>query len=94
MSSRRWVVMLSLLIALAGLCLGAVGCPVTPPVVGDAAAGETKFNSTCSGCHTAAAIAPDRNLIRANMGTLNSAMSGITLTNQEVADLKAYLATQ
>jgi mono/diheme cytochrome c family protein len=95
MSRTRWILSVCALCVVASLSLGVGGCPLTPPaIVGDATAGETKFNSTCSGCHTATAIAPDRNLIRANMGTINSAMSGITLTNQEIADLKAFLATQ
>ncbi len=63
-------------------------------VTGDAAAGETLFDDECSACHTAAGLAPSASAIVNDLGTLNAAMSGLTLTDQQIADLQAYLATQ
>ncbi len=61
---------------------------------GAAAAGETLFNSRCIGCHVAgaASIVEDRARITNDMGTVNAAMTGVTLTDQEVADLQALAA--
>lgn len=64
------------------------------PITGDAAAGQTLFNAECVSCHTAAALAPVAGNIVNDLGTINPAMSGITLTDQQIADLQAFLATQ
>ncbi len=63
-------------------------------LVGNATAGETDFNTMCAVCHTAATLAGSADSIVTDMGTVNAAMSAITLTDQQVADLKAFLATQ
>lgn len=59
-----------------------------------ALAGQTKFNNTCANCHSASALAPNADAITNNMGSVNSAMNGIMLTDEEVTDLMAFLATQ
>ena len=75
-----------------------VGCGTSGTIgtTGNAAAmaGEATFSSTCASCHSASSLAGSRALITNNLGTLNSAMSGITLTDTEVSNLMAYLATQ
>ncbi len=84
-------------VAIGVLLVLTVGCPTTTTpntTTGNAADGQAKFNSTCAGCHTASTLAGVRDMITNNMGTINAAMSGITLTNQQVADLQAFLATQ
>ncbi len=92
MSIRKWGVWAGVLAAVLAF---SAGCPQpTTTTTGDAAAGQADFNSICSGCHTAATIAPARGLIRTNMGSINPAMSAITLTTQHVADLQSFLATQ
>lgn len=63
-------------------------------VTADANAGAEKFQATCQRCHTATSIKSEASRITNNMATVSLAMSGITLTDQEVADLKAFLATQ
>jgi mono/diheme cytochrome c family protein len=85
---------LGLLVALTGL--GFAGCGTTTPagVVGNAQTGATEFATVCANCHTPAQIKPFSFLIRTNMSTLNAAMTGITLTDQQIADLQAFLATQ
>ncbi len=96
MSSKDWIAPLAT-VSVVGLLviLAAGGCPTTPGgTTGDAAAGQTLFSQECSGCHTAAALAPARSRITNDLGTINAAMNGITLTDQQVADLQAYLATQ
>jgi len=59
---------------------------------GDPAAGQALYSQRCAGCHPSpAAIAGAASLITNDMGTISPAMTGITLTAQQVADLKAYL---
>lgn len=85
-------------VAVVVVTLCAAGCGFAEkPVPADntaALAGQTKFNSICINCHIAAFLAPNADRITNDMGTVNSRMSGITLTDQEVSDLQAYLATQ
>lgn len=68
---------------------------------GDPLAGETKYGSTCAGCHRvedAATIAdysrPDLRCrgawLRQEMGTVDSQMNGIHLSMGEMADLSEY----
>ncbi len=92
MVSGRWI---ALLLVLFGVSLVGAVCAIQPPLTGDPVAGEAIFNAKCVGCHTTAtSLAGHQNLIVTNMGTVNSAMAGITLTAQEVADLKAFIAQQ
>ena len=60
---------------------------------GSTSAGQTLFSQSCAGCHSAASLAPFASSITTDLGTVASAMNGITLTTQQVADLQAYLAT-
>ena len=80
------------------MSLTLAGCGVSGnPVPSDntaAIAGQAKFASACARCHSASSLRSTANLITNNMGTLSGSMSGITLTDQEVADLQAYIATQ
>ena len=83
-------------LAVLGLAIlvGLTACGTTTPgLVGNAANGATEFAAACAGCHTAAALKPVAGFIISNLGTLNPAMNGITLTDQQIADLQAYLAT-
>lgn len=62
-------------------------------VAGDAAAGKRKFTSACAACHPSPALLkPKCNSITNNLGALNPLMNAVKLSDQEVADLKAYLA--
>jgi mono/diheme cytochrome c family protein len=62
---------------------------------GNATAGQTLYTQSCVACHpSAATIAGFANLITTDMGTVSPAMTGLTLTAQQIADLQAYLATQ
>lgn len=54
--------------------------------------GRQKFDASCSACHPASYVATYREHIVTDLGTLGSSMQGITLTEQEVADLMEYLA--
>lgn len=85
-----------------GLTLG--GCPTTDNgntndngnenTNGSAASverGRQKFDASCSACHPASYVKTYRDHITTDLGTLGSSMRGITLTEQEVADLKEYL---
>jgi mono/diheme cytochrome c family protein len=93
MSIRKWVIPLSLLAVVAGLNLG--GCPTQPAAVtGDVTAGQAEFTELCAGCHSAASLAGVANRIVNDLETVSAAMNGIVLTDQEVADLKAFLATK
>ncbi len=92
MSSRKWTVVLLSVAALVALGLG--GCPGPTTVTGDVEAGATLFAARCASCHSAAAVAPGRALVTTDLGTIAAAMQGIFLTDQEVADTKAFLDTQ
>ncbi len=93
MSARRWIVSLFALVVLIGMSLGATGCPLFPiTLVGDPVAGEELYNTTCSQCHTLAFLQANSGLIISDLGTLNPAMAGIILTDQQIADLEAFLA--
>jgi hypothetical protein len=83
--------LLSLAVA-AGLT---VSCGIfTPVLVGDAAAGQLIFELTCQRCHAIVDLKPFSDLIVNDLGALNPRMQGIFLSNQEVADIRAFLATQ
>jgi mono/diheme cytochrome c family protein len=68
--------------------------PTVPGLVGDATAGATEFNQVCTACHTVAQIQPAASRITNNMAGVSFFMTGITLTDQQVADLQAFLAAQ
>lgn len=69
-------------------------------LVGDAVAGQTVYVERCASCHSLGsfdASGSAGNLhgragsIIANLASYSSAMRGITLTAQEVADIKAFV---
>lgn len=70
--------------------------PTPTSTPGDFAAGQVKFDAACASCHAAGShdtsgiqIKGKGNLLRQDLSSLG--MSGITLTNQEILDLKAFL---
>jgi hypothetical protein len=88
------------------LCLNnAVGisAPLNCPCSGggDPVAGEQIYDTDCGFCHSAGAhdpvsefasdLAGDGALLVGNLGTLDPSMTGILLTEQEIADLAAFL---
>lgn len=75
------------------LCL--TGCVPQDSSTGNAAAGESKFNSSCAFCHSAASLRGAASRVVNDMGSLGiPAMAGITLTDEEVANIRAFLITQ
>ncbi len=59
---------------------------------GNVAAGLALFNQDCIGCHpSAVALKAGADLITNDLGSINPAMNSITLTDQQVLDLQAYL---
>lgn len=98
MSLRRWV---GSSIVFAAIVAGILaGCQQPAPSTGggggggDAVAGQATFNQRCASCHTPGQIAGSANRITNNLATVNIAMIGITLSDTEVANLQAFLATQ
>jgi hypothetical protein len=75
------------------LGLSACGTAAGSGLLGDAAVGATEFDLTCARCHAAFEIKLFSNLIVNNMGSVNPAMKGILLTDQQIADIRAFLAT-
>jgi mono/diheme cytochrome c family protein len=68
--------------------------PPAPPV-GDAAAGQALYTQSCQMCHGGPSFLRGRgSLIVTNLGSVNPAMSFMTLTDQQVLDLQAFAATQ
>jgi mono/diheme cytochrome c family protein len=56
--------------------------------------------SSCAGCHSAGTVDPGGSnlagkggLLVTDLGTISGSMSGITLTAQEILDLRAFLST-
>jgi mono/diheme cytochrome c family protein len=86
--TKRTVVYLS---TAALLALALAGCPQPAPT-GDTAAGEALFNARCIGCHPNPADVSATAVVN-DLGTINPAMTGVTLTDQEAADVKAYLSS-
>ncbi|MCC6357308.1 MAG: hypothetical protein IT450_01080 [Phycisphaerales bacterium] len=91
--------------AVFGLALMLGGCPTTDngntngsgndntnEAAASAERGRLKFDAECSACHPASYVAPFRDLIVNDLGMLGPTKEGIVLTDQEVADLKEYLA--
>jgi len=68
---------------------------------GSPAAGQAFYDSNCSFCHAASPhdtvaefandLAGKGSLVISNLGSIDAAMTGITLTSQEIADLMAFL---
>ena len=92
MQTRRGLAVLGVTAATVVVTL--IGCTTPGTGNGNVTAGETKFNATCATCHSAASLRGAASLVTNDLGTLTSAMAGITLTDQEVADVRAYLETQ
>ncbi len=92
-ASRPSQLLLALLMLSVGL--GSAACALLPTIpVGDAAAGALKFDQACAACHAPIGVAPFADLITNDMGLVNPAMNGVLLTDLEVLDLRAFLATQ
>ncbi|MFO0837785.1 MAG: cytochrome c [Phycisphaerae bacterium] len=89
-----------LLLVGATLSLSVGGCPTqtdtqTPSdLTGNAAAGQAIFAQRCASCHSARGLSGREGRITNNMGSVLSAMRGITLTDQEVVELQAFIASQ
>jgi len=67
--------------------------------VGTFAAGQAKYVANCAICHSAGTfdaggsnIAGRGGNLVSNLGSLSPGMNGITLTAQEILDLKVFLA--
>jgi mono/diheme cytochrome c family protein len=93
MTSKRhasgWVLLAALFL------LGLAGCPAAEPIVDDqVAAGQAKFNQSCATCHSAASLRGASRFVVNDMGTVTAAMTGVILTDEEVANIKAFLLTQ
>jgi mono/diheme cytochrome c family protein len=85
---------LAILCVAVAVGLAACGTTIVPGVTGSATAGATEFAASCVGCHAAPAVLkPSIDNVVNNLGTIDPAMTGIMLTNQQVADIRAYLAT-
>lgn len=64
-----------------------------PPLVGDVARGlQLWTGNNCLGCHNSLGI-PNPQRVTNYMGTVDGQMDNFVFTDQEVADLKAYLWT-
>lgn len=74
---------------------------MTTNTTGDATAGQATYSNRCATCHSlgsfdsqgfAGDLANHSNQIVNNLSSINGAMSGITLTDTEIADLQAFIA--
>jgi hypothetical protein len=96
MSLKRWTVSVSVVAALVGLTVwGCTGVSVPASGAGgDSASGQTLYSQRCASCHpSASSLKSVSGLITNNLGSVSSRMNGITLTDQQVLDLQAYLAS-
>ena len=81
------------LIAALGLSLGN-GCPPSVVVVADVANGQRLYNDACSVCHSISFLKEHADNIISDLPSIDPHMNGLTLTAQQIVDLKAFLATQ
>jgi mono/diheme cytochrome c family protein len=88
MSAKRFV--FGGLLTAAALAVSA-GCEMQMTGGGDPTAGRTVFNGFCAACHAPSAKV-DPGLVVNDMGMVNGAMNGLMLTDQQVADVKAFLS--
>ena len=72
-----------------------------PPPTGTFAAGKAKYDLDCAVCHRAGTydaagnfsdLKGKGNLLVSNLGSISGGMNGLTLTDQAILDLKAFLA--
>ena len=72
----------------------------TPAPAGNFAAGQAKYDAACASCHRAGThdrsgsdgdLAGRGGALVPNLGNISGGMNGITLTNQEILDLRAFL---
>ncbi len=90
----------ALAFALAGVTLGffVAGCSPQAAAIDPsntaALAGQDVYNNSCASCHSVAFIQNHENSLVTNLGSLDSRMSSITLTEEQLTNLKAFLATQ
>ncbi|HPF38168.1 MAG TPA: hypothetical protein P5081_00855 [Phycisphaerae bacterium] len=90
----RAVLSLMVIVAAAGLWgCGTMSIPV-PTDNAAALAGETVFADQCARCHSARSVSGFAGQLPNNLGALDSRMNGITLSDEELSNLNAYLATQ
>lgn len=68
---------------------------------GDAAAGQDKYSADCASCHSLGSSDPSGfagdlkgtgDDLVADLGTLDGTMAGLSLSAQEIADLRAFFA--
>ena len=72
----------------------------TPAPGGGFAAGQAKYDADCASCHRAGShdtsgsfgdVAGTGGLLVPNLGNIDGGMNGITMSNQEILDLQAFL---
>ncbi|MCA9254855.1 MAG: hypothetical protein KDA33_04425 [Phycisphaerales bacterium] len=80
------------------IATGLWGCgTLSNPVPTDnaaALAGATVFANECARCHSARSVSGFAGQLPNDFGALDSRMNGITLSDEELSNLNAYLATQ
>lgn len=102
---RGWLADLARILApsllLAGTLAGSLaGCQApgpahdSPPLVGDVTRGEEVFTKICARCHNPYVLQGHEHLIRNEMGKLRRQMRDVHLTDQQVVDVRAYIAAQ
>ena len=78
----------------------AAGCPTN--ITGDVTVGQNDYTTMCAACHslgsfdtsgTAGDLAGNSDDIISNLGSIDVAMAGIVLSDQQVADLRAFVAS-
>ena len=82
-------------LAAAAIGLGLGGCRTTEaipvPDTASAAEGQKIFANTCSRCHTTSRLRGHAGRVRTNMGSISSAMRDVKLTDEDVANVKAFI---
>jgi cytochrome c553 len=93
--TRRATRIVTGLLCLAVAAALTVSCGIfTPVLVGDAAAGQLIFELTCQRCHAVVDLVPFSDLVVNDLGAINPKMEGIFLSDQQVADIRAFLDAQ
>ena len=95
MLRKSWCATAIVIVSAGAMFLSLGGCPaesLPTGLTGAALAGENTFIGRCQSCHAVSDMRGASLAVVNNMGNVANEMRDITLTNDEVANIKAFIA--